>query len=164
MASKDYTTSIEVEQTPAEVFAAITNPRAWWSVEIEGKAEKVNDEFYYHYQDVHRSTMKLTEVMPDKRVVWQVVDNYFNFTEDEKEWTGDTIIFEITGKGNKTQLTFTQMGLTPENECYDVCEKGWGHYIENSLYNLITTGKGQPNPKEGGFNEQQVKEIESRNA
>ncbi|OQP44517.1 ATPase [Niastella yeongjuensis] len=159
MHSKNYTTSIEVDQTPAEVFRAITNPRAWWSEGIEGKTEKLNDEFVYNYRDVHRAHMKLTEVVPDKKVVWQVLDNYFNFTQDEHEWKGDTIIFEITSTGNKTLLQFTQIGLTPENECYEVCEKGWGNYIDGSLYKLITTGKGMPNPKEGGFNEALLKEI-----
>jgi uncharacterized protein YndB with AHSA1/START domain len=159
MASKDYSTSIEVEQTPAEVFKAVTNPRAWWSLEIEGNTEELNEVFNYHYQDAHRAKMKLIEVVPDKKVVWQVLDNYFNFTQDEHEWKGNTIVFEITSKGNKTQLQFTQVGLTPADECYDICEKAWGNYIESSLYKLITTGKGEPNPKEGGFNEAILQEI-----
>lgn len=159
MASKDFTTSIEVDQTPAEVFKAVTNPRDWWSLEIEGNTEKLNEIFNYHYKDAHRAQMKLIEVVPDKKVVWQVLDNYFNFTQDEHEWKDNTIVFEITSKGNKTLLQFTQVGLTPEEECYDICEKAWGNYIESSLYNLITTGKGEPNPKEGGFNEQILQEI-----
>jgi len=148
MATKDYTTSIDVDQTPAEVFSAIINPRAWWSEEIEGGTEKLNDEFDYHYKDVHRSKMKLTEVVPDKKVVWEVLDNYFDFTEDKHEWKGDTIIFDITEKDNKTHLQFTQVGLVPESECYAACQEGWGNYIKSSLCSLITTGKGHPNPKE----------------
>ena len=159
MVSKNYTTSIEVDKTPAEVFRAVTNPNGWWSEEIEGSAEKLNDEFNYHYKDAHRAKMKLIEVIPNKKVVWQVLDNYFNFTKDKHEWKGNTIVFDITEKGNKTRLQFTQVGLTPADECYNVCEKAWGNYIENSLYNLITTGKGEPNPKEGGFNEQLLQEI-----
>jgi uncharacterized protein YndB with AHSA1/START domain len=159
MASKDYTTSIEVEQTPADVFKAVTNPRAWWSQEIEGNTEKLHAEFNYHFKDAHRTQLKLIEVVPDKKVVWQVLDNYFNFTKDEHEWKGNTISFDITTKGDKTQLQFTQVGLIPENECYNICEKAWGNYIGSSLYNLITIGKGEPNPKEGGFNEQMLQEI-----
>jgi len=82
------------------------------------------------------------------------MDNYFNFTKDKREWTGNKIIFEITEKDKKTQLQFTQEGLVPEYECYDICSSGWSNYINNSLRSLITTGKGQPNPKEGGFNQQ----------
>ena len=98
--------------------------------------------------------MKLIEVIPNEKVVWLVMDNHFNFTKDKSEWTGNKIIFEIAEKDNKTQLKFTQVGLVPEYECYDICRNAWGNYINNSLRSLITTGKGQPSPKESGFNEQ----------
>lgn len=158
MSSKDFTTTIVVDQTPQEVFNAINNVRGWWSLEIEGDTEKLNAEFDYHYQDVHRCKMKIIESVPGKKVVWQVLDNYFKFTQDKKEWTGNTIVFEISTNKNKTQLQFTQVGLVPDYECYEICYKSWGNYVKNSLFKLITTGKGEPNPKEGGFNEQIVQE------
>ncbi|HUP10858.1 MAG TPA: hypothetical protein VM187_01555, partial [Niastella sp.] len=101
---------------------------------------------------------KIVELVPGKKVVWQVLDNYFKFTNDSNEWKGNTIVFDISTNNNKTELRFTQAGLTPEYECYEVCMKAWSNYVKNSLYKLITTGKGEPNPKEGGFNEQLVKE------
>ena len=153
MATTDFTTTIEVDQAPEIVFNAVTDPRRWWSEEIEGSTKNLNDEFNYHYKDVHVSKMKLIEVIPNEKVVWLVMDNYFEFTEDKSEWKDNKIIFEINKKDNKTQLRFTQLGLVPEYECYDICQKAWSNYINNSLSNLITTGKGQPNPKEGGFNE-----------
>ena len=159
MQDQNFTTTLLVDQTPEEVFTAINNPRGWWSEEIEGGTEKLNDEFNYRYKDVHISKMKLIEVIPNKKVVWLVMDNHFNFTKDESEWTGNKIIFEITEKDNKTQLKFTQVGLVPEYECYDICQNAWSNYIKNSLHSLITTGKGQPNPKEGGFNEQLLQQL-----
>src|SRR5690348_2372580 len=125
MSTKDFTTTITVDQTPAEVFNAINNVRGWWSEEIAGDTTKLNAEFDYHYQEVHRSKMKIIEFVPGKKVVWQVLDNYFDFTNDKKEWTGNTIVFEITEKNNKTQLRFTQVGLVPEYECYEICNKAW---------------------------------------
>jgi hypothetical protein len=154
MQNQNFTTTILVTQTPEEVFNAINNPGGWWSEEIEGSTKKLNDEFTYHYKDVHISKMKLIEVIPNKKVVWLVMDNYFQFTKDKSEWTGNKIVFEITEKDNKTQLKFTQVGLVPEYECYDICQNAWSNYINNSLGSLISTGKGHPNPKEGGFNEQ----------
>lgn len=145
MDNQSFTTTIQVDQSPKEVFNAVTNPRAWWSEEIEGGTRKLNDEFNYHYEDIHRAKMKLIEVIPDKKVVWLVQDNQFKFTKDKSEWTGNTIVFEITEKNGKTQLQFTQVGLVPEYECYEVCKEGWSNYIQKSLYGLITTGKGQPN-------------------
>jgi len=148
MTKPGFTTSILVEQTPAEVFNAVNNVRGWWSEEIEGNTAKLDETFNYHYQDVHRSKMKITEFVPNKKVVWQVLDNYFSFTNDKDEWKGNTIIFEISAKENKTLLSFTQVGLVPEYECYDVCENAWNTYIQKSLYHLITTGQGQPNGKD----------------
>jgi len=148
MTTSDFTTTILVNQTPAEIFNAINNVRGWWSEEIEGSTDKFNDEFNYHYQDVHRCKIKIIESIPGKKVVWQVLDNYFSFTKDKSEWKGNTILFEISEKDNKTHLQFTQVGLVPEYECYDICQNAWSTYIQKSLYSLITTGKGQPNGKD----------------
>jgi hypothetical protein len=145
MENQDFTTSIQVDQTPKEVFKAITNVRGWWSEEIEGGTEKLNDEFNYQYMDVHSSKMKLIEVVPDKKIVWQVLDNYFSFTQDQSEWKGDKVIFEISTKGDKTEVRFTHLGLVPQYECYSACVNGWTQYIQDSLLSLITTGKGHPN-------------------
>lgn len=153
MKTQSFTTTIAVDQTPEQVFNAITNLRGWWSEEIDGNTDQLHEEFAYHYQDVHFAKIKLIEVAPGKKVVWHVVYNRFNFTNDPTEWTDTKLIFEIAEKNGKTQMRFTHDGLTSECQCYDVCHEGWTNYIKKSLYNLITTGKGQPNPKEGdGFN------------
>jgi NAD(P)-dependent dehydrogenase (short-subunit alcohol dehydrogenase family) len=86
--------------------------------------------------------------MPDKKVVWLVLDNYFNFTEDKSEWKGTKITFEVAKKDDTTQVRFSHLGLVPEYECYDVCSNAWGSYVSGSLRSLITTGGGRPNPKE----------------
>lgn len=150
MTTSDYNTTFTVNETPGKVFDAITNVRGWWSENIEGGTSKLNDVFTYRHTDAHQCTMKLIEVIPAKKMVWLCMDNYFNFVEDRTEWTGTKIEFEIGEMGNKTQLRFTHWGLTPEYECFDICSgtKGWGGYINSSLRSLITTGKGQPNPKE----------------
>ena len=145
MKKSDFTTTILVDQTPQEVFNAITNPRAWWSEEIEGDTNKLNDEFNYHYEDVHSCTVQLIEVVPEKKLVWKILDNHFNFTKDKTEWVDTKVSFEISRQGDKTQLVFTHIGLVPEYECYEACHQGWTHYIQNSLKSLIQTGKGLPN-------------------
>lgn len=152
MISKDFQTTILVDQTSEEVFRAINNVRGWWSEEISGITDTLNAEFLYHYQDVHSCKIKLIEMVHGKKVVWLVMENYFSFTEDESEWKDTKIIFEISQKGRQTQLTFTHAGLVPEYECFEVCKDGWSNYINSSLRNLIVTGEGSPNPKEGGFN------------
>ena len=157
MDNKDFTATILVDQTPATAFNAIKNFRAWWSQDIEGNTDKLNETFFYHYKDVHLCKLKLIEMVPDEKLVYLVVDNEFNFVKDKTEWINTKLIFEITKEGEKTKVTFTHEGLVQEYECYNVCHDAWTSYIQGSLQSLITTGKGKPNAKEGGLNAELVK-------
>ena len=159
MKTADFATAFLVDETPEQVFNAVNNVRGWWSQEIEGSTSQLNDVFNYHYEDVHRCKMKLIEVVPNKKVVWQVLENYFKFTKDSHEWTGNTIIFEISQEDDKTQLQFTQVGLVPQYECFEVCRDAWTNYIQNSLRNLISTGKGKPNAKGKPQTEDEKKSV-----
>jgi hypothetical protein len=148
MSEKSFSTTILVNQSPKEVFDAVNNVQDWWSEEVTGGTTKIGDEFDYHYKDVHICKMRLIEVIPNQKVVWLVLENYFDFTKDKSEWMGNHIIFDITQKGAQTELHFTHQGLVPSYECYQICNDAWTGYITGSLKNLISTGKGAPNPKE----------------
>jgi hypothetical protein len=146
-ATHNYTTAFIVDQTPAEVYAAINNVRGWWSEEVEGSTDSLGI-FDYHFKDVHICKIQITELVPNQKVVWLVLDNYFNFTKDKTEWKGTQVIFELAEKDGKTEVRFTHAGLVPDYECFDICSNAWSFYITTSLRELITTGKGQPNGKE----------------
>jgi len=121
MKAKDYTTSFTVDQSPQEVSNAINNVRGWWSEEIEGQTDKLGAEFKFHYKDFHCSTQKITELVPDKKAVWHVSEAQLNFVKNKTEWNGTDVVFEITKKGDKTELRFTHVGLVPAIECYGDC-------------------------------------------
>ncbi len=154
--SKNFTSTILVNQNPETAFNAIKNLRAWWSVEIEGHTDRLNETFFYHYKNVHLCKLKLIELIPNRKLVYQVLENEFNFIKDKEEWVNTKLIFEITTKDNQTSVRFTHEGLVPEYECYPVCNDAWTSYIQGSLHSLITTGAGKPNPKEGGLNAELV--------
>jgi uncharacterized protein YndB with AHSA1/START domain len=147
MKTQDFTTTITVDKSPADAFNAITNVRGWWSEEVKGNSSKLDDVFDYHFEDIHRCKIKLIEVVPNEKMVWHVLENYFNFTQDETEWKNTKVIFIITKKKGKTEIKFTHEGLTPEHECYEACHEGWTQYIRTSLFNLIMKGQGSPNAK-----------------
>src|SRR5258708_16557767 len=118
MNTKDYTTSFTVDQSPEEVFSAINNVRGWWSEEIEGPSEKLGDRFRFHHKDIHRSTQKITESVPGRKLVSGVSDSQLNFVQDKTQRNGTEVVFEISRKDDSTELRFTHAGLVPAFECY----------------------------------------------
>jgi hypothetical protein len=148
MTDNNFTITFTVDRTPDQAFAAITNVRGWWSGEIDGPTDELGGEFTYRYADIHRSTQRITELIPGKRVAWRVVDGYLNFVDNPGEWTGTDITFDIAPAGDVTQVRFTHVGLAPDQECFDSCSTAWHHYIATSLRSRINDGSKPPNPEE----------------
>jgi hypothetical protein len=147
MASQDFTTAFLVDQSPEEAVAAINDVRGWWSGDIEGTTDELDAEFTYRYRDIHYSRQRITELVPGRRVTWEVLDASLNFTDDPHEWTGTEITFDVSPQGHRTEVRFTHRGLVPAVDCYDQCSSAWGFFIDGSLRRLITTGRGGPDPE-----------------
>jgi hypothetical protein len=153
MNNNSFTNTILVGATPLQAFNAAKNFRAWWSEEIEGHTDRLNETFFYHYKDIHLCKLRLIEMIPEKKLVYLVIENDFNFIDDKSEWVNTKLIFDISQVEGQTKVKFTHEGLVPEYECFQVCNDAWSGYIGNSLKALIETGKGNPNPKDkDGFN------------
>jgi len=161
MKRANFSTTLKVEQGSEEVYAAINNVRGWWSENVEGRTDEAGGEFEYWYKDIHWCKIKVTELVPGERVVWLITDNYFNFTNDKREWKGTKLVFEIMRKGEETEMVFTHEGLVSDYECYEVCSEAWFNFIQGSLYGLITVGRGKPTRKEEnkGFNDRLVEKF-----
>lgn len=149
MENQDFTSTILVNKTPTETFRTIQNFKAWWSEDIEGETDKPGETFFYHYKDIHLCKIKFIEAIQDRKLVYQVLANEFSFIEDKTEWVNSRMVFDISKEDGQTKVVLTHEGLTPAHECYNICHDAWTGFIQNSLKNLINTGKGQPNPKDG---------------
>ena len=146
MTDQSSTITLQFDQSPDDVYAAVTDVRGWWSNNIEGPTAAAGDEFVYDVPGVHRSRMRVTEAVPHERVTWLVLENHFSFVQDQTEWDGTEVQFLITAREDgKTELRFEHIGLLPSFECFDICHKSWDFYVLHSLRQLITTGTGQPN-------------------
>ena len=163
MVTSDFTIILLVDKPMKEAFNAINNVRGWWTEDLEGSSLNLHDEFTVRFfDDIHVTTQKLVEIIPDKKVVWLVTKSELNFLKDRHEWKDTKISFEITEKGNKTQLRFTHLGLVPKIECYKDCSAGWTMYIKGSLLELLTNGKGRPELKSNNQT-QNIADVSSLN-
>jgi hypothetical protein len=142
--SDDLTYTFTVEQSAAEAFAAVCDPRAWWSGDIAGRTDVLDAVWSYRVPDIHFSAHRITELVPDRSVAWLVTDSWLSFTEDHAEWTGTTVRFDLTPITGGTEVRFTHLGLSPQIECYGVCRVAWGEYVLGSLQDLIRSGVGRP--------------------
>ncbi len=143
MENKSFTTTIEFIESPEKVFKSITRDVAkWWGgKDLEGQSVNINDMFIINHPGTHYSKQEIVELVPNKKIVWHVIDSALYWLKDQQEWANTKMIFEITTYAEKTILHFTHKGLIPEKECYEMCEKGWNTVINDYLFNFIMFDK-----------------------
>lgn len=135
--------TITVPKPAEEVYSAINNVRGWWSAGANGRTSNLHDEFLIDFKR-HWWTFKIIETIPGQKVVWKCTGSYMPWNEDQHEWSGTTVQFDILEQDDQTELTFTHKGLVPQCACFEGCLKGWTGYIQISLLNLLNNGIGTP--------------------
>lgn len=157
------TATMTVENSPEEVFAAISRVRDWWSENLIGNSANLHDEFVFTDDSAYPgetvreandgirfARFQVIEAVPGKRMVWHVVDSDLTFIDDRDEWTDTNVVFDITTDGAATTLHFRHEGLTAaKSACFEACSQGWTFYITTSLPLLLSTGTGRPITKYG---------------
>lgn len=146
MNTQHFTTTFLVDKSPQEAFNAINNVRGWWSGEIEGVTDTLGAEFTYSVPGIHFSRQKIAELIPGRKIVWNVVDAALAFVKNKSEWKGTNICFDIDKKGDGTEVRFSHLGLEQTQECYQDCSNAWEVLVNGNLKKLILTGEQQPSP------------------
>ena len=143
MDAQNYHCHFTAGNTAREAFTSITHVGGWWTANLEGATEKLNDVFQVRFGETF-SIIKIIEIVPDKKIVWEVMDCYLHFLKDKSEWKGTRLLWEVEAHTGSTEVRMTHIGLVPEIECYNNCKKGWDYYVKTSLFELLTQGKGRP--------------------
>ena len=129
-----------------KIYEGLTNliPE-WWTEMFEGSAQKIGEVFTIRFGTQIHKTMKVEELIRNKKVSWLVVDAFIDLPDlaNKKEWIDTQIIWNISTTSGKTTLQLTHIGLTPEIECYDLCKNGWQSFLY-SFSKFVTTGVGVP--------------------
>ena len=139
MENKNYHTIIIVNASAEDAMKKISQVNCWWKKNFSGSAEKLNDTFTVPFTEPSFVDFVVSEFVPNKKVAWKVTDCYLPWFQDKKEWNNTEVIFELFQESDKTKIDFMHVGLVPEIECYDVCEKGWNGHIR-ALEKFINEG------------------------
>lgn len=143
MQQQNYHSSITVDVTPKEAFDGISNVSGWWAKKVKGSSQHLGDTFTVDFGKTF-VTFKVTELIPNKKIVWLVTGCNLHWIGNKTEWNGTSIVFEIAPAKNATHVSMTHIGLVPGIECYNDCEQGWNDHFKNSLFKFLTQHEGMP--------------------
>jgi uncharacterized protein YndB with AHSA1/START domain len=126
--------------SPDDVYAALTTIEGlsgWWTRDSTGDTE-VGDVIAFRFGELGGFDMKIVELAPGKKVLWEVV-------EGPAEWVGTHVSFELSQAGDYTVVLFEHRGWAEPVEFMYHCSTKWGSYLL-SLKRLLETGEGAPAP------------------
>ena len=119
-------------------LATVEGLSSWWTSDTRGESN-VGGELQFRFGD-GGFDMRVLELEPGKRVLWQVVDG-------PEEWLGTKISFDLNQNGDWTVIFFKHLGWKAPVEFMHHCSTKWAVFLL-SLKSLRETGKGSPWPNE----------------
>jgi hypothetical protein len=84
--------------------------------------------------------MKVLELQPGRRVLWEVVDG-------PSEWIGTKVTWDLKQEGDYAIVLFKHEGWKEPVEFMHHCSAKWAVFLM-SLKSLVETGKGAPDPND----------------
>ena len=136
---------VGIKSSADEVYKALTTREglaAWWTNNTQGEG-KVGGvlQFRFKLNDGDGGfDMKVLELQPAKRVLWEVVDG-------PEEWIGTKISWDLKQDGGWTGVLFKHQGWKEPVEFMHHCSTKWAVFML-SMKSFLETGKGAPNPND----------------
>lgn len=122
-----------------EALTARENLSGWWTKDTQGES-KVGGVLQFRFFEADGFDMKVLELDPARRVLWQVVDG-------PKEWIGTKISWDLKQEAESTIILFKHEGWKEPVEFMHHCSTKWALFLM-SLKSLLETGKGAPYPND----------------
>ena len=121
-----------------KALATVEGLSAWWTTTTLGES-KVGGVLQFRF-GANGFDMKVLELQPAKRVLWQVVSG-------PEEWVGTKISFDLRQEGDWTIVLFKHEGWKKPVEFMHHCSTKWAVFLL-SLKSLLEAGKSAPWPNE----------------
>jgi uncharacterized protein YndB with AHSA1/START domain len=128
--------------SPKDTYKALTTCEGlstWWTDNTKGE-NKVGGVLKFRFGERGGFDMKVLELKPAKRVLWQVIDG-------PEEWIGSKVSFDLKQDGDYTIVLFKHEGWKEPVEFMHHCSSKWGIFLM-SLKSLLETGQGAPYPND----------------
>jgi uncharacterized protein YndB with AHSA1/START domain len=122
-----------------KALTAIDGLSGWWTTDTQGES-KVGEVVQFRFGEHGGFDMKVLELDPAKRVLWQVIDG-------PEEWVGTKVSFDLKQDGDYTIILFNHQGWKEPVEFMHHCSTKWGVFLM-SLKSLVETGKGAAYPND----------------
>jgi len=135
---------VGIKSSLDEVYKALTTREGlagWWTEDTKGESEVggvIQFRFSEGGKDIGGFDMKVLDLRPDRRVLWEVV-------EGPKEWIGTKISWELKQEDTFSIVMFKHQGWKEPVEFMHHCSTKWAIFLM-SLKSLVETGKGVPSP------------------
>lgn len=137
----DYVRFLEIAAPAERVYAAlatVAGPSRWWSSRVSGSAE-AGGVLQVDFAPGSHVRMRVARAESPNLVVWEPIE-----CTPAPDWVGTSIIFSIAPRGEgRCALSFRHAGLTPQVECFEMCQSGWDRYLP-SLAAEAERGEGRP--------------------
>jgi hypothetical protein len=111
----------------------------WWTSDTRGSSE-LGGVIEFHFGVNGRIDMKVVELDPAGRLLWQVVDG-------PADWIGSKVGFELKQEGEQTTVLFKHEGWKEQSEFMHHCSTKWGSFLL-SLKSWVESGKGAAFPED----------------
>ena len=124
----------------AQVYQALTTVEglaAWWTTDTVGKGNDLGGVLEFRFPP-GGFDMKVIELEPDQRVLWEVVGG-------PDEWIGTHVRWELSQVDEWAIVNFSHEGWKEPVEFMHHCSTKWATFLM-SLKALLETGKGEPSP------------------
>jgi Activator of Hsp90 ATPase homolog 1-like protein len=143
MKQQDYHKTITADIPADEAFAKIGCVSDWWTKGFSGQARKPGDTFSVRFGETYVD-FEITEVVPNKKIVWQVTDCNLHRLKGKKAWNDTKVEWEVSSQSKTTKVSMTHVGLVPGIEGYEFFKEGWNFYVGESLLKILNENKGLP--------------------
>ncbi|MFA6115738.1 MAG: SRPBCC domain-containing protein [Sphingomonas sp.] len=133
---------VAIKASPIETYKALTTLdglAGWWTNETTGDSA-TGGIIHFRFADRGFIDMKVLELDPGKRVLWEVVAG-------PDVWIGTKVSFDLAQDDDFTIILFKHQGWKEPSEFMHHCTTKWATFLM-SLKASVETGTGAPFPND----------------